>query len=194
MIYKLKKITFLIFGLSIYTFIVGCSVKSPIYQSDNNLSNKLNNYELQTVNVEKTYNGNLINSDKIALRGANLVSSYGGNFQDYLEESLKIQLSQNDLYDTKSDVTIKTELLLNNVSIWGFSEANYNISAKFIINKKGKIVYETTKTIIHNFPSHFVGQIAIERGIDNYPIAVQKLIADFLNDSYVLESLKLDRK
>lgn len=41
---------------------------------------------------------------------------------------------------------------------------------------------------------HFVGQIAIERGIDNYPIAVQKLIADFLNDSYVLESLKLDRK
>ena len=38
MIYKLKKITFLIFGLSIYTFIVGCSVKSPIYQSDNNLS------------------------------------------------------------------------------------------------------------------------------------------------------------
>ena len=194
MIYKLKKITFLIFGLSIYTFIVGCSVKSPSYQSDNNLSNKLNNYELQTVNVEKTYNGNLINSDKIALRGANLVSSYGGNFQDYLEESLKIQLSQNDLYDTKSDFTIKTELLLNNVSIWGFSEANYNISAKFIINKKGKIVYETTKTIIHNFPSHFVGQIAIERGIDNYPIAVQKLIADFLNDSYVLESLKLDRK
>ena len=40
MIYKLKKITFLIFGLSIYTFIVGCSVKSPIYQSDNNLSNE----------------------------------------------------------------------------------------------------------------------------------------------------------
>ena len=194
MIYKLKKITFLIFGLSIYTFIVGCSVKSPIYQSDNNLSNKLNNYELQTVNVEKTYNGNLINSDKIALSGANLVSSYGGNFQDYLEESLKIQLSQNDLYDTKSDVTIKTELLLNNVSIWGFSEANYNISAKFIINKKGKIVYETTKTIIHNFPSHFVGQIAIERGIDNYPIAIKKLIASFLNDNYILEILKSDKK
>lgn len=48
---------------------------------------------------------------------------------------------------------LRQELLLNNVSIWGFSEANYNISAKFIINKKGKIVYETTKTIIHNFPS-----------------------------------------
>lgn len=190
MIYTFKKITVSILVSFVYILFAGCSVKSPNYQADSNLANKLNNYDLNSVNIEKSYNINLVNSDKLALRGANLISYYGQNFQDYLEESLKKQLSQNDLYLADSEITIKSELLINNVDIWGFSEGYYNISAKFTIYKNGKIVYDTTKSIMHTFPSHFIGQIAITNGINNYPIAIQKLISALLSDREVISIMQ----
>jgi predicted small lipoprotein YifL len=190
MLHKLKGLLFLVFSLLIYISITGCSVKGSIYTPDNNLTNKLNNYNLQSVNVEKIYNANLVNSTSLALRGANLVSPYGSNFQDYLEESLKTQLNLNSLFELNSEITINIKFLSNSVDLWGFSEGNYTLSANFTIIKKGSIVYDETKTIFHTFPSHFVGQIAIENGINNYPFAIQKLISSFLNDSKVLEILK----
>ena len=43
---------------------------------------------------------------------------------------------------------------------------------------------------MHTFPSHFIGQIAITNGINNYPIAIQKLISALLSDREVISIMQ----
>lgn len=119
-----------------------------------------------------------------------MISPYGNSFSDYINQSLQIQLSQNDLYSKDSNYIVSTEIIKNDINIWGFSEAYCDLKVKFEINEGNRILYSDSIELKHDFPSHFVGQIAIENGINNYPIAVKKLIKKFLNDQRVINLLK----
>ncbi len=169
-------------------FISGCTFKGNEYKSDMNTINILNDENLHQVNVLPK-SSNSENNYELQLRGGKMVSPYGSNFNDYILSSLKKQLKQNNLYNAESKIKIYTKLLKNEVDIWGFSTANYEISAQFLIEKSNDIVYNNMISIKHEFPSHFVGQIAVERGMNNYPKAVQKLIVEFLNDKNVIKLL-----
>ena len=54
--------------------------------------------------------------------------------------------------------------------------------AKFIVTKENHEIYNKDHSIQHQWDSSFVGAIAIPNAQNNYPIAVQKLIAVFLTD------------
>lgn len=184
--YILKNLILIISVTFIFT---ACSHKAQEYRTDVNISNILNDYELSQAKTSKLSSSGE-GFDTIQLRGLSMTSPYGSNFEDYLAESLKKQLSQNSLFNEESNINIKTKLLKNDSDIWGFSSANFTLEAQFFIEKNGQVIYDEKKTIIHTFPSHFVGQIAIENGINNYPKAIQKLISAFLTDLKVLELLK----
>lgn len=169
----------------------GCTVKSPVYKVDNNLANNLNDYNLKSSSVSKDENETLNKSMyEISLRAATMLSSYGNSYSDYISDSLKQQLSQNNLYNPNSDIMIKTKLLKNNADIWGFSIGSYDLVVNFKIFKNDVILYDKNIENKHSFPSHFVGNIAIENAINNYPIAVQKVIAKFLIDNDTIQILK----
>jgi hypothetical protein len=178
--------------LCILLFVItGCTVKSPVYKIDNNLANSLNDYNLNSSAVSKD-EGEVLNKsmNELSLRAATMISSYGNSYSDYVFNSLRQQLSQNNLYNPNSDIMIKTKLLKNNVDIWGFSVGNYDLIVNFKIFKNNIVLYDKNIESNHSFPSHFIGNIAIENAINNYPLAVQKVIAKFLIDSETIKILE----
>jgi hypothetical protein len=186
---KLKNILFYILIIS---FISGCTLKTAEYSVDNDISNILNEKKLNEISVSSEINNNLMESNfRLKLRGiVPIIPSTGGNYPNYIAHALKQQLSQNDLYKENSNTTIKSMLLYNNIDIWGFSIGYCTITVNFKVIKNSEIVYNKNLTISHQFPSHFVGNIAITNATVNYPIAVQKLIGKLLTDEDFLEIIK----
>ncbi|WP_072682081.1 hypothetical protein [Arcobacter sp. LA11] len=171
-------------------FITGCTFKGHGYKADLDTINNLNDKNLKQVDVLDIEENNIENNKSLALRAASMVSPHGDDFSDYLVYAIKEQLSQNNLYNKESNIKIEAVLLKNFVDIWGFSTGNYQLSGKFIVKKDNEILYNEILSIQYNFPSHFVGQIAIENGLANYPNAMKKLVSEFLNDERLIKVLK----
>lgn len=169
--------------------ISGCSIKGHKYKADFNSINELKDANLKSMNIQK----DTLNNDKneqVSLRAMNMTSPYGGSFSKYLEISLEEQLKQSSLYDDKSSIKISTILLKNDVDISGFSIGEANLSAQFIVTINNNKMYKKIHTIHYEWDSSFIGQIAIENALANYPIAMQHLINKFMQDKELIELIK----
>ena len=80
--------------------------------------------------------------------------------------------------------------LLNNTLDTGLSVGTAELSANFIIEIEKKEVFNKTYTIKHEWESSFAAATAVPTTLDNYPIAIQKLIDTFLLDMDVQKILK----
>lgn len=168
--------------------ISGCSIKGNKYKPDYSLRAELSDSNLKSINVERYTSINT--NEKISLRAQNMTSPYGGSFSKYLEISLEEQLKLSSIYDKNSAIKISTVLLKNDVDISGFSIGEANLSAKFIVTEDDQKIYEKIHTIKYVWDSSFLGQIAIENALINYPLAVQKLINKFFMDKEFINSVK----
>jgi len=175
---KYFKIVSIVFIVLLTT---GCSMKGNKFQPDFNSINKLKDNDLKSMTVQRG-TSKKDKDEAVGLRAVKMISPYGGSFSKYLEISLEEELKQASLYDIRSDIKISAVLLKNDVSISGFSIGEADLSANFIVIKKNKKVYEKEHSIHHEWSSSFIGQIAIENAIKNYPIAMQKLVDSFLLD------------
>lgn len=184
---KYTKITFL--ALILIFTMTGCSMKGNKFNPDFNSINDLKDNNLKSMTVQKQ-NLKKEKDETIGLRAVNMTSPYGGSFSKYLEISLEEQLKQALIYNIQSDIKISAILLKNDVSISGFSIGEANLSANFIVINKNKKIYEKEHSIHHEWTSSFIGQIAIENAIENYPIAMQKLIDSFLLDKDLIKVTK----
>ncbi|RXJ96668.1 hypothetical protein CRU94_00710 [Arcobacter sp. AHV-9/2010] len=178
--------------ISIVFLISGCSIKTAGYNPDAKTANLLNEYELNKVSIISKKNENLGDLNyKLPFRGlGGFLPAEGGNFTNFIVLSLKQQLQQNNLIDENSNYVIILELLENHSSMWDFSTNYYKITANFNVTKNEKSIYNRDITIVHTFPSSFVGQIAGEYAINNYPIAIRKLITEFLLDKDFLIAIE----
>jgi len=169
--------------------VTGCSVKGQKYTPDFNAINNLKNENLKSISV-KSSNSESKNLMEISLRAAKMTSPYGGSFSKYLEESLKEHLKHASLYNESSNIKVAVLMLKNNVDIMGFSIGEADISAKFTVYKNNKIIHNKVYSIHHTWDSSFIGQVAIENALNNYPIAIQKLINKFTLNQDFLKKIK----
>ena len=169
--------------------ISGCSIKGHKYKADFNSINELKDANLKSMTIQKdTLNHD--KNEKISLRAMNMTSPYGGSFSKYLEISLEEQLKQSSLYDNNSIIKISATLLKNDININGFSIGEANLSAQFIVTINNTKEYQKIHKIYYEWDSSFIGQIAIENALNNYPIAMQKLINKFMQDKEFINLLK----
>lgn len=180
--------------LIISVFFVGCTFKAPEYKADIDTLDNLSDINLEKVNITEKSNVKLKNINSIPLRAVAMGSPYGNNFNDYLYESLSKQVNLSNFYDKESSLIIDSKLTKNEADIWGFGTGFYDLGANFTIKKNEQILLNKNYEIRHIFPSSFLGQIAIENAINNYPVAVKKLISKFLNDQEVINKLKKEEK
>ena len=176
----MKNIVSIILAFSIAILVTGCSLKGHKYTADLNTVHKIQEFNLKKVVVDN--NPNSTKFPTIELRAITMTSPYGNSFNTYLKKALKAQLQQSDLFDKNSEIIIMTDLLRHDIDIWDFSIGTADISAKFIVRIKGRVVYSKIHDIHHTWPSSFIGQIAITNAVDNYPIAIQKVINKFILD------------
>ncbi|MEO6935536.1 MAG: hypothetical protein ABI171_09365 [Collimonas sp.] len=130
------------------------------------------------------------NVNPISIRGGSMNSPYQKSYSKYVEEALKQELSLANKMAPDAAVEISGKLLKNDLDASGFSTGVADIEARFIVKKSGQVLYDQVKSVHHEWPSSFVGAIAIPRATQEYPNMVQKLLAALYADQAFLEALK----
>lgn len=186
---KLIKYTF--FGIILAMLFSGCAHKASEYKADFSSINELKEFNLKSMSVSKCYyEKNNPEVTQIGLRGSTMISPYEGNFADYLEFALKEHLQSAQLFDKQSKYSVSGIFIKNHFSANGLATGNANLSAKFILKLDNKIIFEKVYEIEYQWESSFFGAVAIPNALQNYPLAVQKLINKLMSDKDFLNHIK----
>ncbi len=187
----MKSIRNLVFLAAVSLFGTGCSLMAPQYTGSIENVQKLKSGSLQPVKVgEFASTPSKVNANPISIRGSMLASPYDASFGKYVAEALKIELSLANKNAATSDFELSGELLANDINAAGFSTGTGNMEARFVVKKSGAIRYDQVKNITHEWPSSFVGAVAIPRATQEYSNLVQKLLAALYADPLFQESTK----
>jgi hypothetical protein len=124
-----------------------------------------------------------VKNDRVSLRGSPMMSSASdGSFSGYIREALIAELSASGRYSASAERSIALELLRHKVDASGFSEGSAELAVRIVVSGGNGERFEKTYEAAHNWPSSFIGAVAIPAAFDNYPTAVQKLIVVVLSD------------
>jgi len=169
----------------------GCALTAPTYSTNYGAVATLKAENLEPVNVGQVTkeSGSKRNVDNLTIR-ASTYNSPNGSFTSYFREALKDELDHANLIDPKAAIQIDGVLIRNNLDASGFSIGFAEIEARLVVHRDSNILYEGTKSIRHEWPSSFVGGVAIPRAATNYPLAVRKLLGEFYADPAFIAALK----
>jgi hypothetical protein len=177
--------------LVIAAIISGCSITAPRYSANYAGATDLKSANLVPMRVADIArdNGSKKEIESLTIRASSLHSPYG-SFESYLNSALREDLSQSGLLAEQSDTIVSTSLIRNEIDASGFSTGHAEIEARFEVRRAGKVVYDHTKVARHEWPSSFVGGVAIPRAAQNYPLAVSKLLGTLYADPQFIAALK----
>ncbi len=183
-----KNILKILLTVTVILLASGCTAKGKIYTPNLDSVDKLQSKDLKQVKVSHNIGGSVVYEISLG-RGTNMMSSPYTTYQEYLEKALTENLMQAGLYSEKSNIRIKATLLNNELDT-GLSTGSAILSANFIVLENDIEKFNKTLQVKHEWESHFVGAVAMPRTIDNYVIAMQKLVDEFLLNHEVLTILK----
>lgn len=167
--------------------VAGCATTAPPYQPDFGSVNEMKNIDLPKMTVEKV----ALSSpklEKVTLRGGAMASPHGGTYVGYYRYALEEQLRQSRLFDKDSVVAISCLVTRNDLDSSGSSIGTADLAATFSATRNGKEVYSKPLMIHHEWPSSFVGAIAIPNAQIGYGAAVQKLMSALFADPEFLKA------
>jgi len=158
-----------------------CSTLAPVYQPDFASVNTLKNNELVTMSVGAVTLAKP-ELNKVTIRGGTMNSPYGDSYAGYYKFALEEQLKQANLWQKDANTVVACVVERNDLDGSGSSKGTADLSAKFLVTKNGVEVYNKVHSIHHEWPSSFVGAIAIPNAMQGYQNAVQKLMDAFFSD------------
>jgi hypothetical protein len=170
----------------------GCSITAPRYSANYAGITELKGANLAPVkvaDVAKESGAKKKKTESLSIRGSSYNSPYG-SFESYLNSALREDLAQAGLVSDQSDTQISSTLIRNELDGSGMSLGFAEIEARFEVRRGGSVVYDRTKTTRQEWPSSFVGAVAIPRAANNYPLAVGKLLNTLYTDPEFLSALK----
>ena len=118
----------------------------------------------------------------ITLRADSMVPGAGSTFGDYIAAALRQELELAKLYNPQSPTEVSGTLLENDINAGGISTNDGFIAVQFAVKRGGQILFDKIKRITHQWEGSFVGGVAIPQARNNYPVMVQKLIAQLIAD------------
>lgn len=117
-------------------------------------------------------------------------SPVGGKFTAYLEDAIKQELSAARIFDDTATVEIGGVLIQNDINVAGISEGNGIMEARITVKRDNQMRFDKVKKATITFESSFAGAVAIPKGVESYPLLVQKLLSLFYADKEFIEALK----
>ena len=178
-------------ALAIGVFSTGCAMVAPQYTAslDNvQILKDSGDYAAKVAEFQpgkdKAY------SNPISIRGSSLVSPYNESYASYLTAAIKQELSLAKKFSPDANIEISGTVLKNDIDATGASMGWAHMEARFIVKRSGQLRYDQVKTVRHEFPSSFAGNVAIPKAIQEYPVAVQKLLNQLYTDKSFIEALK----
>ncbi len=177
--------------LAVSVFMVGCAGPAPNYAPsiDNVESLKKSGTEaakLGTISV----NADMPGGKAVSVRGNTMVSPVGAHFGDYVAAALRQELELAKLFNAQSNLEISGVLLRNNIDAGGISTNAGQIEVRFMVKRAGEVRFDKAKRIEQKWESSFAGAVAIPLAMNNYPVMVQKLIGELVNDADFIKALR----
>lgn len=169
-------------------FITGCSLQAPPYQASLENVQTIKRAKIEQINVGNITSTKELNS--ISLRGSSMYSPINKSYGLYLSKALEEELKLAKLWSGVSATVITGEILTNDIDVSGFSEGTGEASAKFIITRDNKVIFDKVISANHTFESSFMGPIAIPNAQASYVDLVQKLIKNLFEDEDFISVLK----
>jgi hypothetical protein len=171
----------------------GCASQAPRYNTNYGSVTVLKSAGLESVKVGEIAKlpakAKADDVDRLTIRGGTYNSPYG-SFTAFLREALKDELDHADLLNDKSSFQIDGVLLRNVLDGSGFSIGFAEIEAQFVVKRSGSSIYDKTHTARVEWPSSFVGAVAIPRAMQNYQLVVRDLLAKLYADPAFVAALK----
>lgn len=170
----------------------GCSISTQNYQpSLVNVQSLRGNQGLSTnVGTFVPKGGDEAAVTNIKLRGSTLTSPYG-TFSSYIEAAVRQEITDAGILDKDSPKTVSGILIKNNLDANGFSVGTADIEVEFsVTDPAGRVIYHRVISAHHEWPSSFVGAVAIPAAQQNYHITVQKLLEQLFADKEFISAIK----
>jgi len=168
--------------------ISACSIQAPPYDASIENVQTIKRAKVNQVNVGEITSPKKLNS--ISLRGSSLSSPVDKSYGAYLSKALTSELKLAKIWSGVSSTIITGEILTNDIDISSFSTGTGEISAKFIITRDGKELFNKIISAEHQFESSFMGAIAIPNAQESYIDLIQKLIKTLFEDDNFVTALK----
>lgn len=179
----LKRTITLVAAVAALAAMTGCATKAPPYQPSIDNVNVLKKAGASTASVGGfTSAPGAPGALGISLRAADMTPPNGGNYAQYLEEAMKIELDLAKRLDPKANIAISAVLVKNIINAGGISTNNGEIEARFVVRRDGEVRFEKTKRSTAEWESSFVGAVAIPKAIQQYPLLVQSLLGSLYAD------------
>jgi hypothetical protein len=169
----------------------GCSMMAPQYTASIDNVQALKNAGQYTAKVDEFKSSkSKDNANPISIRGSSLSSPYQDSFAAYLAAALRQEVSLAEKISPNGNTEITGTILKNDIDASGFKTGTVTIQARFMVKHNAQPRYDKVLSVHHEFPSSFLGSVAIPRAVQEYPVAVQKLLSSLYADPAFIDALK----
>jgi hypothetical protein len=179
----MRSILPLMVALAAAVLLDGCQIMAPQYSASGVNAQTLRDSIVCPGAVGKFASINESgNENPISLRGGSMHSPYDDSYAAYLAEALKQDLSLAGRLSPNATIEISGELQRNTVSLPPIGSGVGEISARFIVKEGPVVRYDQVKSIHLEWDSSYFGSIAVPRAERQYPLMVQKTLAELYAD------------
>jgi len=172
--------------------LTACSSVAPKYTLVPDNINRLRDSGMESTRLGE-FNaapGNQSDVNRLTIRGGAYVSPYEGSYVNYLKEALRFELDEARLLIPNAKVELSGFLVRNELNAAGFSTADAQIEARFVVRRDGQVRFDKVLSAKYEWDSHFAGNVAIPRAQQNYPLVVQKLLSALWADKDFINAVK----
>lgn len=117
----------------------------------------------------------------LSVRSNTIMSPIEGSFAQYLRQTLITDLQASGLYDAAAQTTLSGFLRESTLDV-PTDTGSASLSARFVLVRAGKTIYEKELKASATWPSSFIGIEAIPAGINQYTNLHHKLVGKLLDD------------
>lgn len=174
-------------ALTLVLLLGGCSVTAMRYTPRIETVQTLRHGSYHAVRVSP-FKPQAPGVNRVTLRGNPMVSPTH-TYERYLEEALRQEFEEAGLLNPQSELEISGVLIRNDVSA-RIGTGTADLQASFIVMRAGLVLYARIKSTHHEWASAYPENIGIPAAVQNYPIAVQKLVKALVDDPDFLMALK----
>jgi len=181
----------IVLGLGVVALSTGCSMMAPPYSASmENVQNLKNSGDSKVSVGQFSSIPGAGNNYPLSIRGSSMSSPYNNSYGAYVAAAIQQELTLANRYAQGGNLEVSGSLLKNDIEAAGFSVGYVTVEARFVVKRNGVPTYDSVKFVKREFPSSFAGAVAIPKAVQEYNVAVQKLLGLLYEDKAFSEAVK----
>ena len=161
----------------------GCvSLQAPGYQPSIAATQGLMKDVQGSIGIDRIDAAAGVENKSLSIRGSTMSGGSDGTYSTYLHDALKSTLESAGRFDAASATRLSGTLDANDLNGANMSTGSATIGAHFVLSREHTTVFDKEVKANQQWPSSFIGAIAIPAAVQNYATTMQKLVEQLFSD------------